>query len=131
MSAIMSRPISGVTRAVLVLTTQYTIKLQPPLRLSSIIQIVCFYCLQLWVEIELNCPSVDWGWPCVSEACLPQIRDSVETNLFFERIRISNLIRNPEIFRIRIRTLFIVIKFSNPNPNIRDSGEKIRIRIRI
>ena len=71
----MSPPISVVTRAVLVLTTQYTIKLQPPLRLSSIIQIVCFYCLQFWVEIEFNCPSVDWGWPCVSEACLPQIRD--------------------------------------------------------
>ena len=56
---------------------------------------------------------------------------SVETNLFFERIRIPNLIRNPEIFRIRIRILFVVRKFSNPNPNIRDSGEKIRIRIRI
>ena len=50
---------------------------------------------------------------------------SVETNLFFELIRISNLIRNPEIFRIRIRTLFVVRKFSNLNPNIRDSGEKI------
>ena len=59
-------------------------------------------------------------------ACL-----SVETNLFFERIRISNLIRHPEIFRIRIRILFVVRKFSNPNPNIRDSGKKIRIRIRI
>ena len=56
---------------------------------------------------------------------------SVETNLFFERIRISNLIRNPENFRIRIRILFVVRKFSNPNPNIRDSGKKIRIRIRI
>ena len=56
---------------------------------------------------------------------------SVETNLFFERIRISNLIRNLEIFRIRIRILFVVRKFSNPNPNIRDSGKKIRIRIRI
>ena len=55
---------------------------------------------------------------------------SAETNLFFERIRISNLIRNPEIFRIRIRILFVVRKFSNPNPNIRDSEEKIRIRIR-
>ena len=54
---------------------------------------------------------------------------SVETNLFFERIRISNLIRNPENFRIRIRILFVVRKFSNPNPNIRDSGKKIRIRI--
>ena len=50
---------------------------------------------------------------------------SVETNLFFERIRIPNLIRNPEIFRIRIRILFVVRKFSNPNPNIRDSGKKI------
>ena len=58
-------------------------------------------------------------------------QDSVETNLFFERIRISNLIRNPENFRIRIRILFVVRKFSNPNPNIRDSGKKIRIRIRI
>ena len=56
---------------------------------------------------------------------------SVVTNLFFERIRISNLIRNPENFRIRIRILFVVRKFSNPNPNIRDSGKKIRIRIRI
>ena len=56
---------------------------------------------------------------------------SVETNLFFERIRISNLIRNPEFFRIRIRILFVVRKFSNPNPNIRGSGKKIRIRIRI
>ena len=56
---------------------------------------------------------------------------SVETNLFFERIRISNLIRNLEIFRIRIRILFVVRKFSNPNPNpnIRDSVKKIRIRI--
>jgi len=50
---------------------------------------------------------------------------------FFERIRISNLIRNPENFRIRIRILFVVRKFSNPNPNIRDSEEKIRIRIQI
>ena len=58
-------------------------------------------------------------------------QSSVETNLFFERIRISNLIRNPENFRIRIRILFVVRKFSNPNPNIRDSGKKIRIRIRI
>ena len=56
---------------------------------------------------------------------------SVETNLFFERNRISNLIRHPEIFRIRIRILFVVRKFSNPNPNIRGSGKKIRIRIRI
>ena len=52
---------------------------------------------------------------------------SVVTNLFFERIRISNLIRNLEIFRIRIRILFVVRKFSNPNPNIRGSGKKIRI----
>ena len=59
------------------------------------------------------------------------VASSVETNLFFERIRISNLIRNLEIFRIRIRILFVVRKFSNPNPNIRDSGKKIRIRIRI
>ena len=56
---------------------------------------------------------------------------SVVTNLFFELIRISNLIRNLEIFWIRIRILFVVRKFSNPNPNIRDSGKKIRIRIRI
>ena len=46
-----------------------------------------------------------------------QVVDSVVTNLFFERIRIPNLIRNPEIFRIRI--LFVVRKFSNPHPNIR------------
>ena len=58
-------------------------------------------------------------------------RVSVETNLFFERIRISNLIRNPEFFRIRIRILFVVRKFSNPNPNIRDLCKKIRIRIRV
>ena len=56
---------------------------------------------------------------------------SVVTNLFFERIWIPNLIRNPEIFRIRIRILFVVRKFSNPNPNIRDSGKKIQIWIRI
>ena len=35
-----------------------------------------------------------------------KIKASVETNLIFERIRIPNLIRNPEIFRIRI--LFVV-----------------------
>ena len=56
---------------------------------------------------------------------------SVVTNLFFERIRIPNLIHNLEIFRIRIRILFVVRKFSNPNPNIQDSGKKIRIWIRI
>ena len=61
----------------------------------------------------------------------PELTNSVVTNLFFERIRISNLIRNLEIFRIRIRILFVVRKFSNPNPNIRGSGKKIRIRIRI
>ena len=60
-----------------------------------------------------------------------QVSCSVETNLFFERIRIPNLIRNPEIFRIRIRILFVVKKISNLNPNIRDSEEKIRIRIQI
>ena len=53
------------------------------------------------------------------------LRASVETNLLFERIRISNLIRNPEIFRIRIRILYVVGKFSNPNPNIQDTGKKI------
>ena len=63
--------------------------------------------------------------------CLSSIIVSVETNLFLGRIRISNLIRNPEFFRIRIRILFVVRKFSNPNPNIRDSCKKIRIRIRI
>ena len=47
------------------------------------------------------------------------VLNSVETNLFFERIRISNLIRNPENFRIRIRILFVVRKFSNPNPNLK------------
>ena len=60
-----------------------------------------------------------------------ETQPSVETNLFFGRIRISNLIRNPEFFRIRIRILFVVRKFSNPNPNIRGSGKKIRIWIRI
>ena len=63
--------------------------------------------------------------PCLWTSASQNI--SVETNLFFERIRISNLIRNPEFFRIRIRILFVVRKFSNPNPNIRGSGKKIRI----
>ena len=55
------------------------------------------------------------------------LSSSVVTNLFFERIRISNLIHKLEIFRIRI--LFVVRKFSNPN--IRGSGKKIQIWIRI
>ena len=57
----------------------------------------------------------------------PELTNSVVTNLFFERIRIPNLIRNPEIFRIRI--LFVVKKISNPNPNIQDLGKKIWNRI--
>ena len=47
------------------------------------------------------------------------IEISVETNLFFERIRISNLIRSQKIIESESEYSRFVQKDSNPNPNLK------------